>query len=204
MATANQPPVNGSGTTRTGLVPTNSVTWDKHTVRARIDPTLSVADVIKQLCLNLKIQHSSTNYALRDELDQLVTNENLKKMIKAKSNLKCVQIALCFVSYTPIVDPWLAVCGDETDTLHSRLVKAPHIEANDIVDKLHKRDDKTIRMTLFSLQKYIRVMSLFPESHRSYSKQSRRKSPSPMNFSIKMACITSFKSFISPMATPSP
>lgn len=96
MATANQPPVNGSGTTRTGLVPTNSVTWDKHTVRARIDPTLSVADVIKQLCLNLKIQHSSTNYALRDELDQLVTNENLKKMIKAKSNLKCVQIALCF------------------------------------------------------------------------------------------------------------
>lgn len=92
MAAPPYPTTNGNGTRSTGLIATNNVTWEKHTVRARIDPTLSVADVIKQLCLNLKIQESSTNFALRDEGDQLVTNENLRKMIKAKSNLKCVHI----------------------------------------------------------------------------------------------------------------
>ena len=41
-----------------------------------------------------------------------------------------------------------------------RLVSAPIIEAAEIVEKLSMRDDKTLRLTLFSLQKFIRV-SLF-------------------------------------------
>ena len=38
-----------------------------------------------------------------------------------------------------------------------RLVSAPIIEAAEIVEKLSMRDDKTLRLTLFSLQKFIRV-----------------------------------------------
>ena len=71
------------------LVPTNNVTTTEGiTVRARIDPTLTVDDVVRQLCLNLKIKDPPVNYALRDEADELVTNDNLRKKIKGKVNLK--------------------------------------------------------------------------------------------------------------------
>ncbi len=85
--TSNAPPAK-SGV----LVPTNSVTTkDGQTVRARIDPTLAVDDVIRQLCLNLKIQEPPVLYALRDDADELVTDDNLRKKIKGKVNLKYVQ-----------------------------------------------------------------------------------------------------------------
>ena len=75
---------------RTGvLVPTNTVTTkDGTVVRARIEPTLAVDDVIRQLCINLKIQDPPVLYALRDDADELVTDDNLRKKIKAKVNLK--------------------------------------------------------------------------------------------------------------------
>jgi len=63
-------------------------------------------------------------FALRDEMDDLVTNDNLRKKIKTKLNLK--------------------------------LVNAPKLEAAEIVEKLSMRDDKTLKLTLFSLQKFIR------------------------------------------------
>ena len=76
---------------RTALVPTNTVTTgDGLTVRTRIDPTLTVDDVLKQLCINLKIKGPPSNFALRDETDELVTNDNLRKKIKNKVNLKWV------------------------------------------------------------------------------------------------------------------
>ena len=93
--TSSQPPSAPSGQgqaagTRSGaLVPTNTVTTkDGTVVRARIDPTLAVDDVIRQLCLNLKIQDPPVLYALRDDADELVTDDNLRKKIKAKMNLK--------------------------------------------------------------------------------------------------------------------
>jgi engulfment/cell motility protein 1 len=71
------------------LVPTNNVTTgDGLTVRTRIDPTLTVDDVMKQLCLNLKIKEPPSHFALRDETDELVTNDNLRKKIRNKVNLK--------------------------------------------------------------------------------------------------------------------
>ena len=73
------------------LVPTNSVTTkDGTTVRARIDPTLAVDDVIRQLCGNLKIKDPPVLYALRDDADELVTDDNLRKKILGKVNLKYV------------------------------------------------------------------------------------------------------------------
>lgn len=76
---------------RAGLVPTNTVsTKEGFTVRARIEPTLAVDDVIRQLCLNLKLKDPPAMYALRDEQDELVTNDNLRKKIKGKVNLKYV------------------------------------------------------------------------------------------------------------------
>ena len=83
------PSTNGNGARSGGLVPTNSVTTkDGSVVRARIDPTLAVDDVIRQLCLNLKIQDPPVLYALRDDADELVTDDNLRKKIKGKVNLK--------------------------------------------------------------------------------------------------------------------
>ena len=74
---------------RTTLVPTNTVTTgDGVTVRTRIDPTLTVDDVVKQLCVNLKIKDLPMHFALRDETDELVTNDNLRRKIKNKVNLK--------------------------------------------------------------------------------------------------------------------
>lgn len=106
------------------LVPTNNVATKNGVVRARIDPTLNVEDVVRQLCLNLKISEPAANYALRDESDELVTNENLKKKIKSKANLK--------------------------------LVNSPAVEARQTAQKLGERDERTLRLTLFTLQKYIR------------------------------------------------
>lgn len=72
-----------------GLVPTNNVTTkDGVTVRTRIEPSLAVEDVIRQLCMSLKLKDTPAVYALRDENDELVTNDNLRKKIKAKANLK--------------------------------------------------------------------------------------------------------------------
>jgi engulfment/cell motility protein 1 len=63
---------------------------DGLTVRARIDPTLTVDDVVRQLCINLKVKDPPGAFALRDDADELVTNDNLRKMIQTKANLKCV------------------------------------------------------------------------------------------------------------------
>ena len=83
-ALATAPPV-----PRAALVPTNSVTTkDGQVVRARIDPQLAVDDVIRQLCLNLKIQDPPVLYALRDDADELVTDDNLRRMIKGRVPLK--------------------------------------------------------------------------------------------------------------------
>ena len=71
------------------LIPTNTVTLkDGTTVRVRIEPMLAVEDVVRQLCINVRIKDPPTMYALRDESDELVTNENLRKKIKAKVALK--------------------------------------------------------------------------------------------------------------------
>ena len=61
---------------------------DGTTVRVRIEATLAVEDVVRQLCISVKIKDPPSCYALRDENEELVTNENLKKKIKQKVNLK--------------------------------------------------------------------------------------------------------------------
>ncbi|PCH36212.1 hypothetical protein WOLCODRAFT_140255 [Wolfiporia cocos MD-104 SS10] len=89
-----KPAANGNGTTnqsRGGLVPTNNVTTkDGLIVRTRIEPTLPVDDVVRQLCISLKLKDPPVMFALRDENDELVTNDNLRKKIKDKAHLKLV------------------------------------------------------------------------------------------------------------------
>lgn len=50
----------------------------------------SVSDVIRQLCLNLKVQEPPLLFALRDDQDELVTDDNLRRIIRDKANLKLV------------------------------------------------------------------------------------------------------------------
>lgn len=102
MSTVSPPP-NGTTTTSTAapttrpgvLVATNTVTTkDGTTVRARIDPSLAVDDVIRQLCVNLKIQEPPVMFALRDDVDELVTDDNLRRKIKDRVGLKSVPLHL--------------------------------------------------------------------------------------------------------------
>lgn len=79
-----------NGASSKTLIPTNSVTTKDGVVKVRIDPTLMVTDVVKQLVANLQITQPASDFALRDDDDELVTNENLRKMIKAKAKLKYV------------------------------------------------------------------------------------------------------------------
>jgi engulfment/cell motility protein 1 len=79
-----------NGASSKALIPTNSVTTKDGVVKVRIDPTLMVADVVKQLVANLQIKQPPSDFALRDEDDELVTNENLRRMIKSKAKLKYV------------------------------------------------------------------------------------------------------------------
>jgi engulfment/cell motility protein 1 len=89
-----------NGTSSKTLIPTNSVTTkDGGVVKVRIDPTLMVADVVKQLVANLQIKLPPSNFALRDDDDELVTNENLRKMIRSKAKLKYVVDPRTRVSY---------------------------------------------------------------------------------------------------------
>ncbi|KAJ6607513.1 hypothetical protein B0H10DRAFT_2071628 [Mycena sp. CBHHK59/15] len=123
---SSSPAVNGATAAAVPLVPTNTVTTAAGvTVRTRIDPVLTVDDVVKQLCINLKIKEPPSHFALRDETDELVTNDNLRRKIKAKVNLK--------------------------------LVNAPSREARETAEKLRLQNDATtLKLTLFTLQKYIR------------------------------------------------
>lgn len=74
---------------RPKLIPTNTVTLkDGNMVRVRIDAILTVEDVVRQLCISVKIKDPPIMYALRDENDELVTNENLRRKIKGKVGLK--------------------------------------------------------------------------------------------------------------------
>lgn len=92
---------NGAPTkSSSGLIPTNTVTTkDGLTVRVRIEPTLAVDDVIRQLCINLKIKDPPGVFALRDDTDELVTNDNLRQKIKGKVNLKWVPATVFSTSF---------------------------------------------------------------------------------------------------------
>ena len=83
-------PANGSSSSSSGgIVATNSVTTrEGGVVKTRIDPSLTVSDVVKQLCVNLQMRRPASDFTLRDENDELVTDENLRKKIKTKAKLK--------------------------------------------------------------------------------------------------------------------
>ncbi|KZS90782.1 hypothetical protein SISNIDRAFT_551368 [Sistotremastrum niveocremeum HHB9708] len=117
-----------NGRSKDQLIPTNTVsTADGQRVRARIEPSLPVADVIHQLCVNLKMPEPSSFYALRDEDSELVTDENLRKKVKTKAPLQLVNAP--HIEAIEIVDKLSA--RDENGVRHSlpRLIKYIREEA---------------------------------------------------------------------------
>jgi engulfment and cell motility protein 1 len=92
----------GAGTSG-AVIPTNSVTWENVTVRARIDAALAVEEVVRQLCVSLKIPDPPVMHALRDaETDELITTDNLRRKIAAKAPLKCVVLACCVTGHADL------------------------------------------------------------------------------------------------------
>ncbi|CEH11865.1 Regulator of Rac1, required for phagocytosis and cell migration [Ceraceosorus bombacis] len=105
----------------------NRVTYKNATIKALIDPTLPVVDVIRQLCANahLGVQEPPALFALRDEEnEELIDDATLAKKIRAGRNL--------------------------------RLCSSPTIEAVEMVDKLSTREERTLKMATYTLQRLIR------------------------------------------------
>ncbi|SPO30783.1 related to Engulfment and cell motility gene 1 protein [Ustilago trichophora] len=105
----------------------NLVTYGQSTIKALIDPSLPVQDVIRQLCANahLGVQEPPALFALRDDdNDELIDDANMAKKIEAGANFK--------------------------------LCSSPTIEAVEMVDKLGSRDDRVLKMATYTLQRLIR------------------------------------------------
>ncbi|PWN21975.1 hypothetical protein BCV69DRAFT_298172 [Microstroma glucosiphilum] len=105
----------------------NTVSYRNATIKAQIDTTMVVADVIRQLCANahLGVQEPPALFALRDdENDELIDDGNLARKIEAGRNFK--------------------------------LTASPLIEAAEMVDKLCSREDRALKMATYTLQKLIR------------------------------------------------
>ncbi len=71
----------------------NIVTYKSASIKALVDPTLSVSDVVRQLCANAHLGVSPSEppalFALRDEDgEELVTDENLARKIEQGRNFK--------------------------------------------------------------------------------------------------------------------
>jgi hypothetical protein len=78
-------------TQRTGCSGLRARASQNSTIKALIDPTLPVADVIRQLCANahLGVQEPPALFALRDEEDEeLVDDANMARKIAAGRNFK--------------------------------------------------------------------------------------------------------------------
>lgn len=105
----------------------NLVTYGQSTIKALIDPSLPVQDVIHQLCANahLGVQEPPALFALRDDdNDELIDDSNMAKKIETGANFK--------------------------------LCSSPTIEAVEMVDKLSSRDDRVLKMATYTLQRLIR------------------------------------------------
>ncbi|CAE6382093.1 unnamed protein product [Rhizoctonia solani] len=132
-----QPTKHDSTRPRSVLVPTNLVsTKDGVTVRARIDPTLPVTDVIRQLCISLKIQEPPLLFALRDDRDELVTDDNLRRMIRDKANLKLVSSPV--IEATEILDRLHA--ADKESVKHALFSLQKYIREHEFTQEFLKRD----------------------------------------------------------------
>lgn len=67
------------------------VTYRNATIKALIDPSLPVVDVIRQLCANahLGVQEPPALFALRDdENEELIDDNNMARKIEAGKNFK--------------------------------------------------------------------------------------------------------------------
>ncbi|KAE8212868.1 hypothetical protein CF327_g3519 [Tilletia walkeri] len=105
----------------------NLVTYRNATIKAIIDPSIQVQDVIRQLCANahLGVQEPPALFALRDEeTDELIDDANLARKIGAGASFK--------------------------------LCSSPTIEAVEMVDKLSSPDDRVLKMATYTLQRLIR------------------------------------------------
>ncbi|CAE6446412.1 unnamed protein product [Rhizoctonia solani] len=147
--TSVQPSKHDSARPRSVLVPTNLVsTKDGVTVRARIDPTLPVTDVIRQLCISLKIQEPPLLFALRDDRDELVTDDNLRRMIRDKANLKLVSSPL--IEATEILDRLHA--ADKESIKHALFSLQKYIREHEFTQEFLKRDGLRELLVSFSGQ----------------------------------------------------
>ncbi|KAH9072318.1 ELMO/CED-12 family-domain-containing protein [Lactarius deliciosus] len=125
-----------NGASTKTLIPTNSVTTKDGVVKVRIDPTLMVVDVVKQLVANLQIRQAPSDFALRDEDEELVTNENLRKMIKSKAKLKLVNSAA--VEAQEIYDKLLL--REETSFRLALFSLQRYLREEDFANEFLKRD----------------------------------------------------------------
>ncbi|EPQ28461.1 uncharacterized protein PFL1_03764 [Pseudozyma flocculosa PF-1] len=130
--TSSRPAASVSSTTAGSRI--NLVTYKHSTIKALIDPSLPVQDVIRQLCANahLGVQEPPALFALRDdETEELIDDANMARKIEAGANFK--------------------------------LTSSPTIEAVEMVDKLSSQDERVLKMATYTLQRLIREKPFIAE-----------------------------------------
>ncbi|CAE6455315.1 unnamed protein product [Rhizoctonia solani] len=143
------PSKHDSSRPRSVLVPTNLVsTKDGVTVRARIDPTLPVTDVIRQLCISLKIQEPPLLFALRDDREELVTDDNLRRMIRDKANLKLVSSPV--IEATEILDRLHAADKESEHEFTHEFLKRDGLR--ELIGAIENSSGNTLAYALTSMQ----------------------------------------------------
>ncbi|KAL7415875.1 hypothetical protein BDY24DRAFT_380361 [Mrakia frigida] len=115
---------------------TNLVSWEgaPSPIRARIDPTLNVKDIVRQLCVSFQIVKPPLMYGLRVvEDDSVVTDENIRRIVEEKKALK-------------ITDSSAIMATSFLTTLTN-----PELPSS------------TLKLTLFNLQRYIKEQEFCEE-----------------------------------------
>ncbi|UZJ55154.1 hypothetical protein CBS101457_004474 [Exobasidium rhododendri] len=112
----------------------NTVSYKTATIKAMIDPELRVSDVVRQLCANAHLGVQEPS-----ALFALRDDED-EELIDDSNMARKIEAGRNF-----------------------KLCSSPTIEAVEMVDKLASRDDKTLKMATYTLQRLVREKPFYDE-----------------------------------------
>jgi engulfment/cell motility protein 1 len=112
----------------------NTVTYKAATIKALIDPGLRVTDVIRQLCANAHLGVQEPPALFA------LRDEEDEELIDDDNMARKIEAGRNF-----------------------KLCSSPTIEAAEMVDKLSSRDEKTLKMATYTLQRLIRDKPFYEE-----------------------------------------
>ncbi|WVF65412.1 hypothetical protein IAT40_000139 [Kwoniella sp. CBS 6097] len=136
-----QPHAAPTPVTRKGAIPTNMVTYKGRRIPARIDPEARVAYIVEIMATSFASQEHHITLCLRDEADNLVTQNNLPSKVYNHDVLKLVP--------SPTTEALVVVHSLKASTQRTSL-------GDSTVNVPASSDAIPLKLALFNLQKYIK------------------------------------------------